>query len=324
MRRGRGMARRRVGVAAALAMLLVGAACGGSDSKPDASAVASRTEESTASTEERTATSGKSASSTADKTITRKIDRTGWYDGFAITVDEVEVTEDSTDTATLTVTATYRNLTDRQGRPPSPLFEIDGEIISLSSEDLPELPGKGKAGGSLVAYVDLPGTPDELIDATTLVYGESGDNQTKLPLSANGKVESSEPKDLAVTGTLKQGQLIIDVLGGRLAPSYESGEKGKAILDLRIKISCAADCQDSGYNTDASQFSVSGPGGRSVVADSRSLYCCDAIYPGTVSDNANILSFVVPAPGTGSYTLTYDNETITSTGTPPATLTFTA
>jgi hypothetical protein len=60
---------------------------------------------------------------------------------------------------------------------------------------------------------------------------------------------------------------------------------------------------------------AAGPDGSSVLADSRSGYCCDAIYAPTVSDNGrNILTFVVPAPGTGAYTLTYSNAYLTSTG----------
>lgn len=94
-------------------------------------------------------------------------------------------------------------------------------------------------------------------------------------------------------------------------------------------MTCAAGCQAAGYLALLGEFSLTGADGSSVLADNRSGYCCDAIYPTTVSDNErNILTFVVPSPSTGSYTLTYtltySNAYLTSTGVPPATFDFTA
>ena len=70
---------------------------------------------------------------------------------------------------------------------------------------------------------------------------------------------------------------------------------------------------------------MTGPDGTSVLADSRSDYCCDALYPEAVSDSErNIITFVVSSPGTGAYTLTYKNPSLTEAGTAPATLALTA
>ena len=111
------------------------------------------------------------------------------------------------------------------------------------------------------------------------------------------QVDSVEPKVLTAAGTLTQGQINVEVVSGTLAPSYESGEKGDALLNLRIKLTCAAGCQAQGYNTGVEEFSITGPDGTSVLADSRSDYCCDALYPETVSDSErNVLTFVVAAP----------------------------
>jgi hypothetical protein len=117
----------------------------------------------------------------------------------------------------------------------------------------------------------------------------------------------------------------VEVLSGTLAPSYQSGGKGKAALDLRIKLSCSATCPGSGNSVDRGMFSVAGPSGQSVVASDQSDYCCDAIYPNDISDDPrNILRFLVPLPGTGSYTLTMNSPSIVAAGSAPATLTFTA
>jgi hypothetical protein len=268
------------------------------------------------------------SSTTAAAPVTRKVGKTGWYEGFAVTVDDVEAETGFGDNVDLTVNFTYQNLGNEEGNPPEANIEVDGELVD-GFYDTPGIPGKGKAGGTVTFAVapergQAAMTPDQAMDKVTLVYGDAGDNQTKLPLAASGKVESVQPKDLTTTGKMVQGQLNFEVAGGTLSTSYKSGEKGKTLLNLRIKITCAPDCQASGYNTGRDEFSITAPDGTSVVADDRSLYCCDAIYPGTVSDDdRNILTFVVKSPGTGAYKLTYRHPGLTSGGTAPATLDFT-
>lgn len=337
----RGRSTRAMAVAVGVVAMLGLAACGSSSSK---GAAAEKTSESVKSSESSDSTGAKSSGSSKSggssgttakpAPIEYTLGKTGWYDGFAVTLDKMTAQAGDFHTE-LVIDATLENLGDEPSRLVEGDIVVDGESL-LAQWDTPNIPGKGKAKGTItvelentVGKTDAPldkAAIDKKLATANVVFGNAADNQTKIPLSAAGKVESLQPKDLTVTGKLTQGQLIIEVLSGHLQPSYESGEKGKAELDLRFKISCAADCQSSGYNTDASQFSVKGPDGTSVVADSRSAYCCDAIYPGTVSDNAknNHLVFVVPTPGTGAYTLTYNNSSLTSNGTPPATLAFTA
>lgn len=256
--------------------------------------------------------------------VTRTLDRTGWYDGFAITVDEVTAEPGYGTSVDLTVELTLQNLGVEDDSPPGGDVEVDGLTVEAFF-DAPDVPAGGKAGGTVTFTVtpDDAVTPDEAIERVVLVYGDAGDNRTVLPLADAGEVESIEPLDIAVTGNLTQGQIVVDVVEAALAPSYDSGEKGKALLDVRVRLTCAPDCDASGWNTGFEQFSVTGPDGSSVVADQRSEYCCDALYPGTVSDSErNVLTFVVPLPGTGEYTLTYDNDYLTAEGTPPATFTF--
>jgi hypothetical protein len=313
-----------------LALLLgVATGCGGDDGGGEEAVVtrpATQTGEGDGTTS--SAAGGEGSSTTTGESVSRKVGKTGWYAGFAVTVDEVTAEPGFGDNVELTVNFTYQNLGTEEGNPPEANIEFDGELVD-GLYDSPGIPGKGKAGGS-VSFAVAPErgqssqTPDEAIDKVVLVYGDAGDNQTKIPLAAAGKVESVEPKELTTSGKMVQGQLNFEIAGGTLAPSYETGEKGKTLLNLRVKITCAPDCQASGYNTGRAEFSITGPNGSSVVADDRSEYCCDAIYPGTVSDDAsNILTFVVPSPGTGAYKLTYQNPRLTAEGTPPATLDFT-
>ena len=232
------------------------------------------------------------------------------------------------DSYAVTINFTYRNLGTDPATPPEASVEADGEVQS-GFFDTPTIPGAAKAKGTVAVHV-VPNdgeklSADQSIDKVILVYGNASDNQTTIPLAAGAKVESIEPKSLTVAGKLVQGPLNFEVVSGASAPSYEAGDKGKALLNLKIKISCAPDCAASGYNTGREEFSIIGPDGNSIVADQRSPYCCDAIYPGTVSDNQrNVLTFVVALPGTGKYTLTYKNPSLTSGGTAPATFDFTA
>lgn len=287
-------------------------------------------DESTESSESDVATSEADASTEAAAApITRTIGKTGWYDGFAITVDDVTAEQGFGDGVDVTVNFSYQNLGIEDDTPPDADVQVDGQ----SQEgffDSPGIPGGGKAKGTAVLTVSPEKasdsiTFDEAIDKVALVYGDAGDNQTTIPLAESGEVDSVEPKVLTATGTMSQGQINVELVSGTLAPSYESGEKGDALLNLRIKLTCAAGCQAQGYNTGLDEFSITGPDGSSVLADSRSDYCCDALYPETVSDSErNVLTFVVAAPGTGAYKLTYSNSYLTSTGVAPGTIDFTA
>jgi hypothetical protein len=314
-----------------LALMAAVAACGGDDSGDEAviSKQATQTGDGDATATSTTAGGGDRSSTTAAaKPVNRKVGKTGWYEGFAITIDDVDAEPGFGDNIDLTVNLTYENLGNEERDPAEASVQVDGEVVD-GLFDTPGIPGKGKAGGTITFPVapskgQTAMTPDQAMDKVTLVYGDAGDNQTKLPLAASGKVESIEPKDLTTSGKLVQGQLNIEVAGGSLVPSYRPGEKGKTLLNLRVKITCAADCQASGYNTNRDEFSVTGPDGSSVVADDRSEYCCDAIYPGTVSDDErNILTFVVKSPGTGAYKLTYRHPGMTNAGTAAPTFDFT-
>ncbi len=327
--------------AAGLALVTTLAACGGGvDGSAQAAAnnIQAAIKSNQAAAGSPTGSTDTSAASTTDTDVstsaspapvTREIGKTGWYDGFAITVVEATAEQGFGDGVDVTVNLQYQNLGTEDGNPPNADIEIDGQTQE-GLFDTPGIPGGGKAKGSVVLTV-VPDKPkdtltfDQAIDKVSLVYGDTADNQTSIPLAKSAQVASVEPKDLPAAGTLSQGQITIDVVSGTLVPSYESGEKGKTLLNLRVKLTCAAGCQAQGYNTGVEEFSVTGPDGTSVIADSRSEYCCDALYPETVSDSErNIITFVVPSPGTGAYTLTYKNSSLTAAGTAPGTLAFTA
>ena len=257
--------------------------------------------------------------------MTRAVDKTGWWGGFAITVGEVTATQGFGDAADLAIELNYENLGTQPWYAPTPTAEVDASVIESFLDNTPEVPAGGKTNAELAVVVlgDDDGQVDleAAIDAVSLVFGDAADNQTFIPLAASAEVTSVEPKDLAVTGTLTQGEVLVDVVSGSLEPSYESGEKDKSLVNLRIKVSCGPDCSEYGYNVGRENFALTAPDGTSVTPDDRSLYCCDAIYPGTVSDSeGNVLTFLVASPGTGDYTFTFTGLVEGA----PGTLAFTA
>lgn len=307
------------------------ASCGGDDggarddSSPSETIASKEAGAATAGSGDRAGSGSDSTEEAEAKPIELAIGKTGWYGGFAVTVERVEAV--SSFGTEVTVELTYENLGGETAYAPEARVVLDGEALD-TFPDTPEVPGEGKANGTIVF-----GMTDEDLDeaglikalgAAQLVFGEARDNQTKLPLIPAGAVDSIEPKELSVTGTLTHGALIVKVLGGTLAPSYEAGEKGKAQLDLRFEVTCSATCPGSGFAIDRSMFSVKGADGTSAVADDRSRWCCDAIYPGDVADDADhVVSFVVALPGTGAWTLTFNEPNLTTSGVAPVPLSFT-
>jgi hypothetical protein len=340
--------RRRLLTSAVVGLVLLStlAACGGGGGDDDATKLAkeiaaqSKKAADSAAKEPDANGSGTGTGTTKStvKPITRTIGKTGSYEGFAITVVDATAEETSGfsgSSASVKVDFSYKNLGTEPTKPPEADIEVAGESAE-GFYDTPRIPGEGTAKGSVTVTVANPASSsssssssskkakpidlDKALDTVTLVYGDAADNQTKIPLAASGTVSSIEPKKLTTTGTITQGQLIVELKSATFSPSYESGEKGKGLLDVRFKLSCSADCQGQGHGVGVEEFSLKLPDGTSVVADDRSEYCCDAIYPGTVSDGErNVLTFVVPLPGTGSYTFVFNNKDTAATGVPAAT-----
>jgi len=333
--------RRAAAAAVGLLALLAPAACGGSDASTategrgdtgasagiKAGGDATTTSSSAGGAGGSTTTVGAAATTVAARQWA-SVGKTGWYDGFRITLVDVEA-QPSGNGAKVVVNATYENLTQTSENTPR------GEILSMGkvvygSWESPKVPGGGKASGSIAVNIELGKTSldkaafDKLLANLAIQYGDADSNQTIIPFDPAQSVTSVEPRTLALTGRLQQGALVVEIVSGGLRPSYKSGDKGKAELSMRIKVSCAAECTRYGVSMNRDMLSLATPKGTSAVPDVRSTYCCDAVYPGTVSDNArNVVTFLVPNPGTGAYTLTLKSDSLAAEGAAPATFAFT-
>ena len=176
------------------------------------------------------------------------------------------------------------------------------------------------------------------------MYGEVSDNQTTIPLDAKAAVQSVEPKSLAVTGQLKQKQILIDLVKGSTTPSYVAGEKGKGILAVQVKISCTPTILVDGKPSSL----FSGPSRNQVLqqlpasafervevmtnpsaayrhaADSSPL-CCEALYPGNVFEGPKeTVQFKVPLPIQGAYAVTFADQGLVNQGSPGSSTVVTA
>ncbi|MFF2556577.1 hypothetical protein ACFVUS_36605 [Nocardia sp. NPDC058058] len=237
----------------------------------------------------------------------RTVGKTGWYEGFDITVDKATVVPDEFGGAKIRIDITYKNTTtDNKTLSIVPTLQVGNEIDAGAGFDNPAVPGKGSATGNVTTTVKKLSDAQHLLDTLKVIYGTAAENQTIIPIAADGKVQSIQPRDLSVSGTLVQDQTTIQITGGTLSPSYTKGENGKMDLALHVKIIGGSGISDGGANIFYEYFSVKTPDGQNVPADIRGPIN-ELLERNQTIDNAkNFAIFVVPSPGTGTYVVTYD------------------
>jgi hypothetical protein len=247
--------------------------------------------------------------SDSGQSTVRTVGKTGWYDGFDITVDKATVVPDEYGGAKVRIDITYKNTTlDDHTLSITPSLLVGREVDGGAIFDSPAVPGNGSATGTATDVVASAKDAEHLIDTMTIVYGEAADNQTKIPLAAAGKVDSVQPRTLPISGTLVQDQTTIRITGGRISPSYTENENGKSDLALRIALVGGAGIPAGGTNIYYDYFTVRTPDGRTVAADIRGPINELLNANETIDNPKNYIVFVVPSPGTGPYTLTYNAQ----------------
>ncbi|MEU1994994.1 hypothetical protein ABZ511_11125 [Nocardia gamkensis] len=247
--------------------------------------------------------------SDSGQSTVRTVGKTGWYDGFAITVDKATVVPDEYGGAKVRIDITYKNTTlDDHTLSITPSLLVGREVDGGAIFDSPAVPGNGSATGTATTSVASAKDAEHLIDTMTIVYGKAADNQTKIPLAAAGKVDSVQPRTLPISGTLVQDQTTIRITGGRISPSYTENENGKSDLALRIALVGGGGIPAGGTNIYYDYFTVRNPDGRTVAADIRGPINELLNADETIDNPKNYVVFVVPSPGTGSYTLTYNAQ----------------
>ncbi|WP_281874832.1 hypothetical protein [Nocardia sputorum] len=260
---------------------------------------------------------------TSGQSTVRTVGKTGWYDGFDITVDKATVVPDEYGGAKVRIDITYKNTTpDHRTLSSTPSLLVGKEVDGGAIFDSPTVPGNGSATGTATTPVASAKDAEHLLDTMTVVYGQGADNQTRIPLAAAGEVDSVQPKAVKVTGTVVQDQTTIQVTGGRISPSYTKNENGKSDLALRIKLIGGPGIAAGGTNIYYDYFTIRTPDGQTVPADIRGPINELLNANETIDNPKNYVIFVVPSPGTGPYTVTYNAQRQEGAATAP-TLSFT-
>ncbi|MFD7845583.1 hypothetical protein ACFV4K_21925 [Nocardia sp. NPDC059764] len=237
----------------------------------------------------------------------RSIGKTGWYEGFEITIDQATVTADGFGGAKIRVDITYKNTTTaNKTLAVVPAVQIGGAIDGGAGWNSPEVPGKGSATGDITASVKSYDTPEHLLDTITILYGSAAENQTRFPLKTDAKVESIAPRTLDISGKLTQDQTTVEITGATLTPSYTKNEAGKMELALRVKFIGGAGIAAGGTNISYTDFSAKTPAGSTEVADFRGAVIELLGRNQTIDKAGDVIVFLVPSPGTGPYTLSFD------------------
>jgi hypothetical protein len=312
-------ARKFAAVFAAAALVTAGCSPKGGTPPPPTSTTASAQESSATSS---TATS--TAKSAAP--VERSIGKTGWYDGFAITVDKVTATENPTDqkspTATTATTVpvsgdvtkldidlTLKNTLGKAkdgsvDQAHTGYLEVNGTVVKLDFDN-PEVVGNATATGTATATFKTPKNTtdlDAVLDKVTLVFGQADANQTRIPFSKSEKVVSLEPRGIPV-GQIFGAAPSIEVKNAYLWPSYQKDEKDRFELWVEVNLTCNSDCP--GRPVNHGYFKLTSPTGKVVTADDRSPWCCDLLGASNNIQGAWLV-FVLDAPAQGDYTFTFD------------------
>ncbi|WP_241031995.1 hypothetical protein [Rhodococcus pseudokoreensis] len=238
----------------------------------------------------------------------REIDKIGWHDGFEITVDKVTAKPDDA-TTTLDFDLNYKNLVGVSHTPTDKAYlEVDGAVVKLSF-DSPEIAGGGQASGTATASLktssDAPDV-DDVVDSVVLVYGQADQNQTRIPLAEHDSVESIEPRGIPAGMTFGT-DMEITLDEAFLWPSYQTGEKDKHEVWVKIHAHCGR-CSTGGFSdVNPGDFELTGPDGQSSRGDKRG---------GFISENVSSINkiegewivFVMDEPTPGAYTFLWENS----------------
>lgn len=240
--------------------------------------------------------------STASDTADREVGKTGWYAGFAITLDEVSVERDD-DAATIDLKLSYENLIGETiAAPDEAYLEVDGgEVVDLTYPEK-KIAGLGKGKGTATGTLDSAANDlDEILDGAVLVYGEADGNQTRIPVAEDEDVESIEPRGVTVGQTIGSN-FTATLTNAYLWPSYRAGEKDK--YELWVEVDAKSTVGGPGY-IDRSNFTVTAPNGTESPCDDRSPWISDVVDSTSNVEGAWMV-FVLNDSAKGAYTFAID------------------
>lgn len=234
------------------------------------------------------------------------VGKEAWQSGFHMTFGDGLFTGEADEfsdevTYFVTIDTGFENLKDSNDFMTSDQFAlvVDGNAIpaSLGSE-LPDVPGGLSSNGTLHFIVD------ENFDPTTsmLVIGYSEEARAQVPLG-DGDLVSLEPSTAPVSGTIELELVDLTFDGADLHYDDPGGlynvDEGRVGLTLHFDVLS----RNSGnWNIFADDFALILPDGTAITPDASMIDNLPGSDEG-VATNDQSVTFVVPDPPAGDYTL---------------------
>ncbi|MEV4620549.1 hypothetical protein AB0J74_17805 [Asanoa sp. NPDC049573] len=240
-----------------------------------------------------------------------QIDKSYWYAGFKVTLGTARVVDASSGGGkAVTIEGVFQNLSTEYEREPTEealLTVGDRTYADLDDPllDLPEVPAQRSQPGTYAFEVD----EHFVLPEAVLIVGKPADRQATIPFSGADGLVALEPRPVPVTGKVlasKSGGVFMTVsaVEVRSDEPYLHGQAPTGQEFLRLSFSAT-------NNTDAGFAWVFDRDLHLKMPDGTSLGTADncsraQIYPpphGKV--DGGLACFLVPAPATGTYLLTW-------------------
>lgn len=230
-----------------------------------------------------------------------------WFTGFSLTLGKVSLDQAK---GQLTVETKVKNNGTDPSSPsiyvaPVSLEAGGSQITTLSSwKDTQNVVGGAEVNNAMVFNVDSETTIDP--SKTTLVFGSSSQQQAKVPMSGTGTTVSLEPvTQQAFSAPIVLGTTTVTVKATQvrydLPNKHEQADAGKAFLTL------AGTIKNGGTNT-----VYLGTTGVTITGADGETYTATEIQPSSVpasqSDDKFIVTYVIKAPVSGTWTLTINAD----------------
>lgn len=250
-------------------LVLAVVACGGGDSKKTSGSASAKAKGSDKPTPTSTST-GTAAANTGTPTPPPTSAPTGpglnlpvWWGGMKYTLGGMHFEAGE---RTLTIETDVDNLL-RSNQQPSPgvMLEADGAVISHGGlKDYKEVVAKSKVKNALTFNLDAFDPAK-----TTLVFGDGGESQVRVPLSGKGPNITDEPVKQAFTGDIVIGPATFTVQSTEVRWDWyphdmQTLKKDKAALLLVGKLKAPADKE---IYAAAEKFVITQPDGTKITGD---------------------------------------------------------
>jgi len=241
-----------------------------------------------------------------------QIDKSFWYAGFKVTLGTARVVPSSVgDGSAVTIEAVFQNLSTEHPEEPTEeaLLTVGDRTYAEPDRplsELPEVPAQRSQPGTYAFDVD----EHFVLPEAVLVVGKPSDRQATVPFTGTDGHVALEPSPVPVTGKVlraKAGNVFMTVsaVEVRADEPYLHGQAPSGEEFLRLEFSAT--------NNPAAGFAwvfdrdlhLKLPDGTTVgTADN----CSRAqIYPPPhASVDGGLACFLVPAPATGTYLLSWD------------------